>query len=1094
MLTLGKGFTYSGTTQVDEGYLVLGSGDTTLTLGGDLAPRTIYLAANAELWFNVSAARVFPYISITGPGAQYGVYTYSNFKIQGGSLAGGGTWTATYADGAAAAPAYAAPYADSSIPTLNAGTLSLSDAPLSLSTYTNLMLDQGTVQVLTQSVTIYGTLGLAVALDSTLTLAGTVDGTAGLLAGGSGKVVLSGTNTFVGGVSIQAGSVEAQNGAAFGTGTLLIGTAGTAVLNIAEGGTLSNVIQGAGAVLKTGTSRLALGATASTYTGGTTISAGVLEVSAGTPLGSGAVQVAEAASLLVSVGAGSSITMTNALNGAGTLELNANGTLELKSVNSLTGGVNLVAGTLNISSAAALGAKLALGGGVLGLQSAVEIAIPVSVSGTVAVNAAAGTVSEITGVLTGSDASSIWSMGAGALKVRSVSVASGTFRVAYADGGSDGLTKNGNGTLLWTGVGTITGTAAVNGGTLQVAGDQILSGLTKTGGGILALSENAKFTGAKAVLQEGTLVVANNAALAGVGVLVVGGPQAAGSLDSKASVLDVSAIPGGLVLGAQTLMGRGQIKGAVTLAAGATLAPGNSIDNLSIEALTIQSGAKFEAEYQISNGVFTSDHLTITGAPGAGAINVGGTVVPTLYGKGRILDFAKHAMPLVSAAAGWNQRFDAVRSSAVLRGSLEYFDVTGTLIADPIHSTVLAGSVNMVLERVPFQRIGARGNRAEVGRGLDLALATTNTTLGALLDNLSNDATEAQVVAVLDQLNPKAFAEVYSLALSRLQDVQKTVSDRLNSLGAVSGSAAAGQGLGQAPGAESAWTAWTTAYATVRSHSANMDLGEGGSSNTSVGDVTGVERRFGILTLGLMGGVGTGSTQINLPGSTITSESWHLGLYMSAPLVGRVFADTLMFCGSGENVIKRTQHIPAVDALGNVSSVGLSSRTRLVNREWLVQLGVGAQLAPSESSWSIVPSVRFAYAGVSQEAATEKMGSLESLGIKTAAKTSGTVLMRSGLEIARQGLIGTTPVRATATAAWVHDFCVDPRLLAVRWQGAESAPWSISTEQRSADAVRFGAAVEIGLGNQRTLRFYGEQEYLNATKVFRGGVSFSVGF
>jgi outer membrane autotransporter protein len=215
---------------------------------------------------------------------------------------------------------------------------------------------------------------------------------------------------------------------------------------------------------------------------------------------------------------------------------------------------------------------------------------------------------------------------------------------------------------------------------------------------------------------------------------------------------------------------------------------------------------------------------------------------------------------------------------------------------------------------------------------------------------------------------------------------------------------------------------------------------------------------------------------------------------MSTPLTGRLFADTMMFVGNGDNEIRRTQNIPMVDSLGNVTTLSLNSRTRMTSQEWLVQLGVGAQMAEQGNSWSIIPSLRFAYAGVKQGAATEKMDAMDSLGIKSDAKMNGTVLMRSGLEIAKDGRIGTVPVRTAANAAWVHDFFADPRRLGLRWQGAQSAPWTITTEQRGADTLRLGGSVEIGLGDRRTLRLYGEQEYLNAMKVFRGGVTFTIGF
>jgi outer membrane autotransporter protein len=256
--------------------------------------------------------------------------------------------------------------------------------------------------------------------------------------------------------------------------------------------------------------------------------------------------------------------------------------------------------------------------------------------------------------------------------------------------------------------------------------------------------------------------------------------------------------------------------------------------------------------------------------------------------------------------------------------------------------------------------------------------------------------------------------------------------------------------------------------------------------------VTGVERRFGGLTLGFIGALGTGYTQMNAPGSTMTSESWLLGLYMSAPVVGRVFTDGSFFFGEAENVIKRTQNLPVTDEFGAPSVLSLAGRTRMLSQEWLLQWGLGAVLTQEGSRWSVVPTVRVAYAGMHQQRARES-GAM-SMGIDADAKSTGTVFTRTGLDVSREGRLGRMPVRLTSSAAWVHDFAADPRRFGVRWQGVNAVPWSISSERRSADVLRLGVSLECGLGDRRTLRLYGEQEYLQNTKVFRGGVTFSIGF
>jgi hypothetical protein len=44
------------------------------------------------------------------------------------------------------------------------------------------------------------------------------------------------------------------------------------------------------------------------------------------------------------------------------------------------------------------------------------------------------------------------------------------------------------------------------------------------------------------------------------------------------------------------------------------------------------------------------------------------------------------------------------------------------------------------------------------------------------------------------------------------------------------------------------------------------------------------------------------------------------------------------------------------------------------------------------------------------------------------------------------------------------------------------------------DTLRLGGSIELGLGDRRTLRLYGEQEFLQGKNVFRGGINFTIGF
>ena len=161
-------------------------------------------------------------------------------------------------------------------------------------------------------------------------------------------------------------------------------------------------------------------------------------------------------------------------------------------------------------------------------------------------------------------------------------------------------------------------------------------------------------------------------------------------------------------------------------------------------------------------------------------------------------------------------------------------------------------------------------------------------------------------------------------------------------------------------------------------------------------------------------------------------------------------------------------------------------------QEWLLQGGLGGQVAREGSRWSLVPSARMAYTGMHfGKARVEGVGPL---GIQSNAKWNATVLSRVGMDIAREGRVLRLPVRVTGTAAWVHDFMADPRELKVAWRGLEAGRWTVSNGRSVSDTLRLGGSVEVGLGDRRTLRLYGEQEFLQGNNVFRGGVNFTIGF
>ncbi len=173
---------------------------------------------------------------------------------------------------------------------------------------------------------------------------GAIAGTASLTMTGSNTVTLTANNTYSGGTFISSGTIQ------LGDGTNATGSLGSgAVMDNgslvtaygANNVTLSNAIGGTGTLTKTGSGKVTLTG-ANSYGGGTTISAGILEIGSGSSLGTG--PVADNASLLVSA----TTTLPNDISGTGNLTVGAG-------VTTLTGNNSYGATTINTGTTLSVG-------------------------------------------------------------------------------------------------------------------------------------------------------------------------------------------------------------------------------------------------------------------------------------------------------------------------------------------------------------------------------------------------------------------------------------------------------------------------------------------------------------------------------------------------------------------------------------------------------------------------------------------------------------------------------------------------------------------------------------------------------------------
>ncbi|MEL7690744.1 autotransporter-associated beta strand repeat-containing protein [Citromicrobium bathyomarinum] len=583
-LTIGRGSAFTGDTFLNEGTLVLGSGQSlgngTLTAadGTSLRYGASYLRVSNAIVLNgnlsvSSAGRADQFGVISGTGS---LTTNAALTLNGANTYSGGTDIQTYG-----------------ITVLNDSALGTGN--VSIRDFGSLTYGDGIA--LANALTLNGISLLGVDEGESATQNGVVSGSGTLSLFGTGTLTLNGANTYSGGTEMTEGTILVGNNSALGTGTLSAvgGTLGFAAANLtltndialpfeytvdtaANGGTLSGAISGAGTLNKTGFGNLTLSGDSS-YDGETIVRSGTLTVASNKALGStiggttiedGATLVLDNARIAENISISGSALGTGALTGSGTIT----GTVTLNGDATIT---------------AASGGDLDLDGAIAGMDRNVTFGGSggfgdVNVNGGIATGSGGVTVdylnvefnsgNSFTGDVT-MNGGSLWLTASGA------STIADTARVV-GNGGRLYVGQNETiGSLSGSGL-TVAGVFGSN--TLSVGGDDTSTtfggtlgeafggtlGLTKTGTGTLTLTGANTYSG-------GTNVAG--------GTLLVNGDQSTAT--GLTSVFDGA-----------TLGGNGTIGGDVTLADGASLNPGTSPGTLTINGnLALSSGSILNFEF-----------------------------------------------------------------------------------------------------------------------------------------------------------------------------------------------------------------------------------------------------------------------------------------------------------------------------------------------------------------------------------------------------------------------------------------------------------------------------------------------------------------
>ncbi|MDR7949477.1 autotransporter-associated beta strand repeat-containing protein, partial [Achromobacter aegrifaciens] len=297
--------TYIGGTAISAGTLQLGNGGTTGAILGDVVN-------NGALTFNRSDVQTFVG-QISGGGVVNQIGTGTTILTADNTYTGGTT--------------------------ISAGALQLGNGGTTGSILGNVV-DNGV---------------LAFNRSDTMTLAGQISGSGVVNQIGTGTTVLTGNNSYTGGTTIAAGTLQLGSGGASGAIVGNVANNGVLAFNRSDTFALPGQISGSGAVNQMGAGVTILTAD-NTYTGGTTVSAGTLQLGNGGTSGAILGDVANNGTLTFN--RSDFQTFPGQISGNGMVNQIGAGTTILTADNTYTGGTTISAGTLQLGNGGVTGAIL----------------------------------------------------------------------------------------------------------------------------------------------------------------------------------------------------------------------------------------------------------------------------------------------------------------------------------------------------------------------------------------------------------------------------------------------------------------------------------------------------------------------------------------------------------------------------------------------------------------------------------------------------------------------------------------------------------------------------------------------------------------
>jgi fibronectin-binding autotransporter adhesin len=930
----------------------------------------------------------------------------------------------------------------------------------------------------------------------------------GVFTGTAGTVTVVGAQAFD---TLQFSTTGYVLNAGAGGQLQLAGLSGTGTINTDNGVTATinaAIVNGSShSLTKVGGGRLILTA-ANTYSGGTTISGGTLQLGNGGTTGSILGNVADNG--VFAINRSDSFTFAGGISGSGVFNQIGAGTTTLTNTNTYTGPTTVTAGTLAISATGSItsnvtnnatfnnagtvtgsmtntGATTNTGTITNGLTNSGTVNAAGTVNGVIANNA--GTF-RTTGALSSDStftnaAAATLAVGASTYTLQGLLTNSGAVTVANGatlDASAGGVTNNASGTITVAAGGTVKDDLN-NAGAVINNGAYVANVATNTGAG--NITNNGVWTGN----------VLSNAATITNNLTWTGTVSNAGTFNNNAG----ATVSGLLTNTAGTTTNNGALNGGANVSGGAftgsgtvtnlnvsggIFAPGNDTPGSSMTVtgnLAFQSGAMYLVALNPATASFASVGGTAALNGSATAIYLAGNYVSKKY-------------TILTAAGGVSGTFGSLVNANVPA------NFTSTLSYDT-NNAYLNLTLNFIPNPTPNFGGGLNGNQQNVANTLvnffnstggipavygtltpggltqasgELATRTQQTSFDAM-NLFLGLLTDPFVAGRGDSAAPPAGAGAPQFAES--DDVNAYAANgKARSKGEREAYAAVYRKAPIRDTYDPRWSVWAAGYGGSQTTDGNAALGSNNARSSIGGVAVGADYRFSPNTLAgfAISGGGTGFSVAN-------SGSGRYDLFQAGAFVrhtnGPAYITAALAYGWQGVTTDRTVTVAGSDLLrANFSANTISSRAEGGYRfvaPWIGGVGITPYAAGQFTAIDLPAYAEQAIAGANTFALTYAAKSVTDTRSELGIRTDKSFAMQNGIFTLR------------GRAAWAHDFDPD-RNIAATFQALPGASFVVNGAAPARDAALVTGSAEMKWLNGFSLAATFEGEFSNVTRSYAG--------